>query len=362
MKIKYIVIFSIVALGIYLIIHRNSSSKSPEEKEGPKGPAPTQAMRVDGFVVREQKFQNKISLTGSVEANEQIQIRTQVPGMIEKLYFDEGTSVKKGSILLKIEDSELRARMMEAKTRESLARETERRASLLLEKAAISKEEYEVAQADLRSLEAQTQLISSQLEKTVIRAPFEGKIGLRNVSQGSYLTTDVVIANLVDSDPVKISFSLPEKYAANLNLSSALTFTIAGYKDNFSGKIYAIEPAVNPLTRAIEVKAIADNKEGKILPGAFANVSLSLSNIDKALLIPSQAIVPIQNGKKIFIASNGKAKGVNIVTSVRTEDKVLVESGIQPGDTILTSGVLTLKENTPVKVIIPQKDTLNPVK
>ena len=349
MKIKTISItlISLALLGLIgYRITKNSAESEKNDKKGDKKPPLT----VTAIVVSSKDFSNAISLSGSIEANENVEIRSEVSGIVEKISFSEGTNVRKGQVLLKVNDLELRAQLSQAITKQKLASENERRAKLLLQKEAISQEEYEIASAEFRSLKAQTQLIQAQIAKTTIRAPFSGKIGLRNISPGTYVTPTTLITKLVSSSQVKISFSIPEKYASEIENNAAILFTIPNNPQKFSAKIYAIEPEIETATRTLKIRAIADNSNGKLLPGTFATIELSLKNIKDAIVIPTEAVVPIQNGKVVYIANNGKAKEVKIETLARTAKDVVVTSGIKSGDTLLTSGVMSLKDEADIKV------------
>jgi membrane fusion protein (multidrug efflux system) len=361
MKIKYLV-FALLLIGFgSLVYYRISKNKEVSASgggpggggRGPGGPGGKgggMAMRVNGIVVEPREFTNTLALTGSIEANEQVEIRGQVSGLVRSITFQEGSPVKKGQVLVKIDDTELRAQLSEALTRQSLAAENERRASLLLKKEAISREEYDVARAELKSAQAQTQLVRAQLSKTSVIAPFSGRIGLRNISVGEYLIPTTVVANLVSTDPVKITFAVPEKYASQVKANSQLLFTVAGSDTRYKAVVYAVEPGIEAATRTLQLRARAANPSGALRPGSFANIELPLATIADALLVPSQAIIPIQNGKKVFVSQDGKAKEVLVETSTRTEQDVLVISGLQAGDTVLTTGIMTLKEGAPVKV------------
>jgi membrane fusion protein (multidrug efflux system) len=349
MKIKTISItlISLALLGLIgYRITKNSAESEKNDKKGDKKPPLT----VTAIVVSSKDFSNAISLSGSIEANENVEIRSEVSGIVEKISFSEGTNVSKGQVLLKVNDIELRAQLSQAFTKQKLASENERRAKLLLQKEAISQEEYDIASAEFRSLKAQTQLIQAQIAKTTIRAPFSGKIGLRNISPGTYVTPTTIITKLVSSSQVKISFSIPEKYASEIENNAAILFTIPNNPQKFSAKIYAIEPEIETATRTLKIRAIADNSNGKLLPGTFATIELSLKNIKDAIVIPTEAVVPIQNGKVVYIANNGKAKEVKIETLARTSKDVVVTSGIKSGDTLLTSGVMALKDEAEIKI------------
>lgn len=349
MKIKTLV-FSLLIIGFGgLIAYRISSNSN--KKEGPKDKKDKETL-VSGIVVRPESFDTTLSLSGSLEANEIIELHSEVSGIVEGIYFQEGTNVSKGQLLLKVNDVELRAQLAQANTKEALAAENERRAKLLLQKEAISQEEYDIAKADHKSAQAQSQLIKAQISKTSVRAPFAGKIGLRSISAGTYITPTVAVAKLVNSSKLKVTFAVPEKYVSQVKNNTVLSFTVDGNNDKFVAKVYAIEPEVAVETRTLKVRAITENSHGKLLPGTFANVVLPLHSVKAAIVVPTEAIIPIQDGKKVYISKNGMAKEVKVATSTRTDATVLVLSGLKVGDTVLTSGVMSLKDSTKVKVNI----------
>ena len=350
MKIKTLV-YTLLVIGLVGLIgyriNKNSGAKGPKEKGKDEQP-----ITVSGKIVKLQTFDNNLALSGSIEANEQVEIRSEVSGIVKTIYFQEGSNVAKGQVLLKVDDIELKAQLAQAKTKESLASENERRAKLLLQKEAISQEEYDVARADHQSAKAQSQLILAQIEKTTVRAPFSGKIGLRSISPGTYVTPSLLVAKLVNSGQLKITFSIPEKYASQVKKNGTITFKVTGSDQTFTAKIYAIEPEVEIATRTLKVRALADNKNGKLLPGTFADVQLPLDIIKDAVVIPTEAIIPVQSGKKVFIANKGMAKEVMVETATRTDASILVLSGLKVGDTVLTSGVMSLKDEAPIVVKI----------
>jgi membrane fusion protein (multidrug efflux system) len=349
MKIKYLV-YAILILGfggfIFYRITENKSEKEDSKGKDGKG----KVMTVAGMVAKTETFDNNLSLSGSIEANESVEIRSEVSGIVEGIYFQEGTNVSKGQVLFKVNDSELRAQLRQAQTKQGLASENERRAKLLLQKEAISQEEYDISSADFRSAQSQSQLIQAQIAKTSVRAPFSGKIGLRSISPGTYITPTVLVANLVNISKLKITFSIPEKYATQVQLNTQLTFTVSGSDSKYSAKVYAIEPGVDTNTRTLQIRAIAENKNGTLLPGSYANVELPLDKIKDAIVVPTEAIIPVQNGKKVFISENGKAKEVMVETATRTDASIVVLSGLKAGDTIITAGVMSLKADAAVKV------------
>ena len=349
MKIKHLV-YALLSIGIigFIGYRINSNSTKAGDSKNQKG----KSITVNGIVVKYETFDNNLSLSGSIEANEQVEIRSEVSGIVEGIYFQEGSNVTKGQVLFKVNDIELRAQLRQTSTKEGLAAENERRAKLLLQKEAISQEEYDLARADLKSAQAQSQLIKAQIAKTSVRAPFSGKIGLRSISPGTYITPAILVTKLVNTGKLKITFSIPEKYSSQVKTNTIITFKVAGSEGRYSAKIYAIEPEIAVATRTLQVRAIAENKDGKLLPGTFADVELPLAIIKDAIVVPTEAIIPVQNGKKIFISNNGLAKELMIETATRTETSVLVLSGLKEGDTVLTNGVMALKNDDPVKVIV----------
>lgn len=353
MKLKTILITLFVLILIGLIGYRittNTAASGNNNNKADKKP-PTM---VDAIVLSEKDFSNVISLSGSIEANENVEIRSEVSGIVEQIYFTEGTNVNKGQVLLKVNDIELRAQLSQATTKQNLASENERRAKLLLQKEAISQEEYDIASAEFRSLKAQSQLIQAQIAKTSIRAPFSGKIGLRNISPGTYVTPSTLITKLVSSNQVKITFSIPEKYATGVENNTTVNITMPNSSESFSAKIYAIDPEIEIATRTLKVRAIADNPANKLIAGTFATVELPLKNIKNAILVPTEAVIPIQNGKVVYIASNGKAKEVKIETLTRTDKDVVVTSGVKAGDTLVVSGVMAIKNDSDIQIKIKE--------
>ncbi|KFF04510.1 efflux RND transporter periplasmic adaptor subunit [Flavobacterium reichenbachii] len=349
MKVKNLV-YALLIIGIggfiaYRVVS-NKSKNDDSKKSGDKNSPTT----VSGIVVKTTTFDNNLSLSGSIEANEQIEIHSEVSGIVEGIYFNEGTNVTKGQVLFKVNDIELRAQLRQAATKESLAGENERRAKLLLQKEAISQEEFDVANADYASAQAQSQLIRAQIGKTSVRAPFSGKVGLRSISPGTYITPTVLVAKLVNTSKLKITFSIPEKYASEVKSGSTIEFNVSGSNKNYNAKIYAIEPEVAVATRTLQIRAIADNTDGKLFPGTFADVKLPLNTIKDAIVVPSEAIVPVQSGKKVYIANMGKAKEVMVDATTRTDASILILSGLKAGDTLITSGVMSLKNDAPIKV------------
>lgn len=343
---KTLLLVALLVLGglIFNRIYNNS-----KENKGKKAAKNKIAIQVQAKLVSFSNFSNNISLSGTIEANESVQIQSEVSGLIESIHFKEGSKVQKGQLLFKINDLELKAQLAQARAKEILVSENFRRAKLLLEKQAISQEEYEIAYAEFESAKSQTQLIQAQIAKTRILAPFSGIVGLRNISKGAYVAPSMVLTQLVDANEVKINFSVPEKYASEVPKNTEIYFTLNGDDKKYKAKVYAMEPNVEASTRTLRIRALAYNKDGALIPGSFVNIHLPLHDIENAILIPTEAIIPIQNGKKVFIQKNGVAQDVIVETATRTSKEILILSGLKKGDTLLTSGVMSLRNGAPIQ-------------
>lgn len=357
MKRKYLYIaIAVVAVAfVSYFLTRNGEAKVAAPEPG-RGSGP---MEVHAIVVEPREFANMITLSGSIEPNEQIQIRSEVSGIVRELGFEEGSMVRKGQLLLRIDDSELQAQLIQAQSREKLAEDNENRARLLLQKEAISQQEYDVAHADYESAKAQTVLIRAQIAKTTVHAPFSGKVGLRSISEGEYLTPTTVVASLMSINPVKILFAVPEKYSNQIQEGQRLKFSVSGSDTKYDAEIYAIEPGVDPTTRTISIRALASNPEGRLFPGSFARIELPLERIDTAILVPTQAVIPVQNGKQVYLFENGLAIATPVEAENRTASEVLINQGVSIGDTVLTSGLMSVTDGMPVRVEIVEQKTSN---
>lgn len=319
--------------------------------EGPAAnPAQAAAMSVEAAVIRPQVLDDKVIASGTVLANEEVELRSEISGKITRILFREGKRVRKGDLLLKINDSELQAQLRKSDYQIKLAEEKERRQRKQLELEAISQEAYDTALNELNVLKSEAELIRARIEKTEIRAPFDGYIGLKFVSEGSYISPSSEIATLINRNPVKIDFSVPEKYADEVHIGDKIVFTAQSSDSEYEGKIYAIEPRIDPATRSLRMRGIYENRSGEILPGSFVEVRLVLHSIQNALLIPTEALIPDLSGQKVFLLENGKAALHSVRIGIRTNSSIQITDGIQPGDTLITTGIQQLRPGMPVQI------------
>ena len=220
----------------------------------------------------------------------------------------------------------------------------------MLDRDAISRESYDQVATELQTIEADIKLLEARISETELRAPFDGIIGLRLISEGAYATTQTPLARLVKISPLKLEFSIPERYAGDVSPGFPVKFSIDGISKEFQADVYAIDPKIEINTRTIVVRAYYPNKNEELKPGRFTSVSLLLSQIDNAVAVPSEALIPEMNGVKVFVYRNGKAEQVRVTTGLRTESQIEIKSGLKFGDTLLTTAILQLCQGIPVKL------------
>ncbi|MDN4165619.1 efflux RND transporter periplasmic adaptor subunit [Cytophagales bacterium LB-30] len=344
-----------LSLALWIIIPRLNLSDNENPKTGPIASSAPKAVPVEVVIVKPQTFLNSLQVTGSVVANETVDLKPEGSGIIEQIHFKEGQRVKKGELLLTLNDDKLQAQYNKLRYTKKLYEDSEYRQRVLLEKEAISQQEYDRALTELNTAEADLQLIQAQLADMKIRAPFDGVIGLRKVSEGAYVNPSTSIVQLYNIDPIKLDFAIPGKYSAIIKTGTKVFFTTDAIKEPMEGEVYAIEPQVDPATRTLQIRALAKNSQQNVFPGEFAKIEMVLEKKENALLLPTSAVIPILNGYKVFVARNGKAEELTIETGIRTDTNLEILSGLQEGDTIITTGLLQMRVGTPVSVTVTSK-------
>lgn len=324
---------------------------APPAKGGGKGGGAGGApLRVSVITLTPTPLAEKISATGSLRADEGVELQPETNGKIVAINFTEGAKVKRGDLLLKLNDAELRATLQRTVFRRELAEVKERRLAQLLETKSVNQQDYDAAASELSVQRAEVALVEAQLAKMEIRAPFDGVVGLRFVSEGAFVTPTIRVATLQRLEQLKVDFSVPEKYAPRIRVGSPLTFVVDGGDRKYSGKIYAIDPKIDAGTRTVLIRAICPNPDGRLLPGAFANVEFTLAEVADALLVPASAVIPGLTEKNVFVVRDGKAVRRAVQTGMRTESNVQIVEGLAPGDVVVTSGVQLLRAGQAVQV------------
>lgn len=345
---RILILLSIAFVSIVIFVNKCNRKDSLSGKTGKGGGM--NSIAVKGFIVEPTVLSEAIQLAGSLSANKEVEIKNEISGRIIKIYFDEGASVTKGDLLVKIYDEDLLAQLKLLEVEERLLKLKESRQSDLLTIQGISQQEYDEALSALQLVQAKIELLKLQIAKTEIRAPFSGKIGLELVSEGAILAMNTSIVTLQEIDPLRLEFFVPERYKNMIRENQKVQFEVQSAAKLSEAIIYAIEPKIDPSTRSVLVRARLRNSEFKFSPGAFASVKVPLIDVEAALMIPSQAIIPELKGYKLFIQKNGKASPRKIDIGVRNDSTVQVISGLNPGDTVITNGIMQLRPEMPVKV------------
>lgn len=338
-----VIIVSLVVLKLTVFQKEVSSTQA-------RGPAGGRVLTVDILVVSDAPVEGSLRTVGTILPNEEVELVSEVSGRVVKIYFSEGRAVKKGDLLVKINDSELQAQYKKLLSSKKILEDREYRERILLEKNATSKEVYDAALNELMANKSDVELLKAQIEKTELTAPFYGVTGLRYVSEGAYVTPQVKIGTLQKTDSVKIDFSLPERYFGIVKSGDRITFSVDGIGGKFNAKIYAIEPKIDALTRSLKSRAIAYNPGGKIPGGAFAQIELPVREGENSIVLPAEVLTPDVFGYNVYLYKNGRALPKQIKIGYRDEKEVIITEGLNQGDSVIVSGIINLRPNAAVQV------------
>jgi membrane fusion protein (multidrug efflux system) len=332
-----------------IIIYNKVLHPKESAAAGPSGPP--KALPVSGFIVKSSSLNNDILASGTLLANEQVSLQAEVAGKIVQLNLDEGSFVNKGTLLVKLFDDDLQAQLKKAQAQEETAVKTEQRMKQLLAINGVGQQDYDNALTALKSVRADIDNIKAQISKTEIRAPFNGVVGLRNVSLGAYVSPNMNIATLQQIDPLKIDFTIPEKYSAMVKKGDEIMLTVDGYREKFKGRVYAVEPQLDQATRSMKVRGLVQNTGRTLFPGAYARVDLGLKKIENAIMVPTQCIIPQARTKQVAIVKDGKAVFRDVETDIRNESYIQVTNGaVEPGDTVIATAIMYVKPGMGVSV------------
>jgi membrane fusion protein (multidrug efflux system) len=343
-------LIALVTTVAVIIVYNKILHKPATSSKGSGAGGPPKEVMAQGFIVSPQHLANNILASGTLLPSEEINVQAEVSGKIIMLNFQEGVTVGKGAMLAKLYDADLQAQLKKLLIQKETALKTETRLKQLLAINGVGMQEYDNASTQLNNIVADIEVLQTQISKTEIRAPFGGVIGLRNVSNGAYITPSTIITSLQQIDPLKMDFSVPEKYSMSISKGDLLKLKVDGFDQGFTGKIYAIEPRIDEATRTIKMRALLQNGNAKLMPGAFAKVDLGLKELDNALMIPSQCVIPEARSKKVIVVKGGIAQFVKVETGVRTESQIQITDGLSIGDTVVATALMYIKPDAKVKI------------
>jgi membrane fusion protein, multidrug efflux system len=340
--------------SIFLLLCVTSCSK---KAEGPATRAGGGAVPVEVLVVQSQYLENRAFATGTLMANEEVELRSEISGRLVGVFFEEGRAVRKGDLLMRVNDRDLKAQYTRKELEEKLAADEEHRKRQLFDIKGISQEEYDRTLNTLKLIQAEKEEIGAQLAKTEILAPFSGVVGLRYVSEGGYVSPNMLAATIQEINPMKVEFSVPEKYAPLVRSGQKIKVQVGGNEIAHEGVVYAVESKIDLGTRTIKARAKTPNSNKELVPGAFARVEITLEQIPDAIVIPAAAIIPEMSGDKVLVCRDGKAASVRVTTGIRTDRNIQIVSGLAPSDTLILTGLLQLTDGRAVKITTVREAT-----
>jgi membrane fusion protein (multidrug efflux system) len=342
-----LILISLVAWGIYSQLPKENKELTAADTIS-KGKGGKNILNVNAIVVKPQTLSDEIYINGSLLPDEEVDLSFETSGKITEINFKEGSFVKKGDLLAKVNDKHLQAQLQKLTSQVKLAEDRVYRQSALLEKDAVSQEAYEQVKTDLATLKADIELVKANISLTELRAPFDGVIGLRGVSVGSYASPSTFVAKLTKISPIKVEFAVPEHYADDVKTGYNVEFTLPGKLHPFHAKVYAKESKIDPVTHTLTIRAMYNNSKGETLAGRYASVKLEKQRIENAIVVPSEAIVPEMGVDKLYLYRSGKAQPITVNTGIRTDKAIQITNGLNQGDTVIISGTLQLRMGLPV--------------
>jgi membrane fusion protein (multidrug efflux system) len=348
----------LTGIGIIIFSSCGSADKknSSAQAAGPQGGQTAQpAMAVDIFVIKPTLINEKIEVSGSLEANETTEIHPEISGRLVQLNIAEGKFVSKGALLAKIYDGDLQAQLKKLQVQLDIAKTNEERSSQLLKIQGISKSDYDASLLNVNNIRADIDITNANITKTEIRAPFDGKLGLKNISPGAFITPLTAVTTISQVNKLKLQFSVPEKYGQEIKNGQPISFTVNGSEKTFTATVLATATTIGQDTRSLMVRALVQNNDPALIPGTFANVQMILGKNPNAIMIPNSSVIPQGRKKQVFVFKDSKALAMDITTGVRDSANVQVLAGLAAGDTLITSGLLFLRPGIDVKISKPDK-------
>jgi membrane fusion protein (multidrug efflux system) len=338
----------IVVLGFIFVpkLLKKNDESGPGKGKGKS----SQTAVITAYEVAPSNMSQSILATGNLLAMQQLELKSEAGGKIIKIGFKEGDKVKIGQLLVKLNDADLKAQLAKLQTSLKLKNTTETRNKQMLEKGGISMEQLELIQNEIAMAKDDISVIEEQIKKTEIYAPFSGTIGFTDITVGTYLMPGSVITTLQQDDELKIEFYLPSKYLSLIKQHEKINFNVESSDKNHEGIVYVIASKVDEKTGSIAVRAVAKNSNHELAPGMFIKVNLNFESDKKSVMVPSQSIVPILKGQKVFKIAGDSVIDQKIQTGIRNDSMVEVLGGLNIGDKIALKGVIQLKQGSKVKV------------
>jgi membrane fusion protein, multidrug efflux system len=333
-----------ILIPVFLLLFLVACSNKPDTTK-PKSAPTTQ---VDVLVAATKPMSNTLEVNGTVVANEYVELHPEASGRLTYLFVPEGKLIKKGTLIAKINNADLQAQVDKSKVSLELAMKTEQRDKQLLAVNGINQADYDAALNIVNGFKADIEYNQALLDKTLLKAPFDGYIGLRQVSVGAYVSPTTLIATLLQLDRIKVDFVIPEDYSSVLKVGSTVDVEMDENGKTRKAQIIAVEPQVNLATRNMTVRALLENNNAN--PGSFVKVQVKSGLNKRAIMIPTNALIPDDKNNQVVLVKNGTASFVNVTTGIRLANNVEITGGIKEGDTVVITGVLFARPKAPLQV------------
>ncbi|MBL7739781.1 MAG: efflux RND transporter periplasmic adaptor subunit [Chitinophagaceae bacterium] len=308
------------------------------------------ALSLEGYIIQSRSINDNIEVPGTILPFESTEIHPEISGRIVLLNVKEGSFVNKGSLLAKIYDGDLQAQLKKFEVQLGIAEQSEKRSAQLLKIQGISQQDYDLSLLNVNNIKADIEITKASISKTTILAPFSGKLGLKNISPGAFVTPATIITTIGQVNQLKLQFTVPEKYGTQIKNGQDIQFTIDGSEGVFHAIVSATEVAIEENSRSLSVRAIVKDRNPVLIPGAFAKVKMILGKNENAIMIPNSSVLPQGRKKIAYVYRSGKAVVADITTGVRDSANIQVLSGLNTGDTLLTTGILYLRAGSDVKL------------
>jgi membrane fusion protein (multidrug efflux system) len=308
------------------------------------------ALKVDGFVVKQTSLSKDIDVTGNLLPYEVTEIHPEISGLVTNIYFNEGSYVSAGKLLLTLRSDDLVAQLNKLYVQQKAAELTVKRYAELLKVNGVSQQEYDQNVLTVNTIKADIAILKTNIAKTRIVAPFSGIMGLRNISKGAYVTPATPISNLRQINRLKIEFNVPEVYSKSIRVGSPVTFTVQNSDQLFLANVIATENFIEQDNRSLKVRAVMAKADRALTAGQFAKVNIALDTDFSVYMIPSQAIIPQARTKEVIVLENGKASFRTVTTGIRDSSRVEVNTGLKAGDTIVITGLMSIKPGAEVSI------------
>ncbi len=349
MNIKFCTFSVIVAATLLNLTVVSCGNKKADEKDAANKKKAT-STHVTGYIVQTEPYSETIEVPGNIVSNETADIHPEVSGKIVSLHYPEGGIVSKGTVIARIFDADLQAQLKKLEVQLNIARQTESRQKQLLEIQGISQQDYDLSLLQVRNLQAEIEILKTDISRTVVTAPFTGKLGLRNISIGTYVTPATSIGSITQTTGLNLDFFVQEKYTSRLRKGQMVDFKLQNSTKSFSATITATDARVDEANRTLKIRGRVSGSDPALIPGAYASVNLRFENEPNTILIPSQAIISQARSKKVIVYKEGAAIFKDVTTAARDSSRIRITSGLTPGDTVVVTGLMILKPEQKIVV------------